>query len=93
MTDKTEHEILRGHDAELLLSHPLLTDAFQIIEQELTEQWQNSPARDQEGREKLWVSLKLLKRLQGQLTSVVETGQFAKATLAQRVGQRLSQSF
>lgn len=90
MIDKTEYEILRGQDAEQLLAHPLLVEAFELIEKELTDQWQNSPARDQAGREKLWLTLRLLKRLQVQIRSVVETGQFAKATLAQRIGQRLN---
>lgn len=88
MIDKTEHEILRGQDAEQLLAHPLLVEAFELIEEELSNQWQNSPARDQEGREKLWLTLRLLKRLQVQLRSVVETGQFAKLTLAQRIGRQ-----
>lgn len=90
MTDKTEYEILRGQDAEQLLAHPLLAEAFQTIERELTEQWQNSPVRDCEGREKLWLSLKLLQRVHGQIASVVATGQYAKASLAQRIGQKLN---
>jgi hypothetical protein len=93
MTDQTEMDILRGKDAEALLAHPLLVEAFEVIERELTEQWQNSPARDAEGREKLWVSLRLLNRLKLQLSQVVETGQFARMTLAQRVGEKLSQYF
>lgn len=93
MTDKTEQEIHRGEQAARLLNEPLIAEAFATIEQELTEQWQNSPARDQEGREKLWLSLKLLHRVRGHLTNVMETGQIAQATLAQRVGQKLRQSF
>lgn len=88
-----EHEIQRGKDAEYLLQHPLLVEAFEVIEKEVTEQWQNSPARDVEGREKLWLSLKLLNRLQAQIKSVVETGQVAQATLAQRIGRKLNEYF
>lgn len=91
MSDKTEMEILRGERAQLLLQDELLIDAFTLIEEELTEQWQNSPARDQEGREKLWLSLKLLHKLQRNLVTVMETGKIAKATLAQRaLGQTSS---
>ena len=93
MTDKTELEILRGRDAEQLLAHPLLQEAFELIEQEYTHEWQNSPARDQDGRERLWLMLRLLKRLKGQLEQVVSTGEMAKATLAQRIGQRLNPYF
>lgn len=85
--DKAETEIRRGEHAAQLLNDELLTEAFAFIEQELTQQWQNSPARDHEGREKLWLSLKLLQKVHGHLVSVLETGKFARATLAQRIGQ------
>ena len=92
MTDKTEIEIRRGEHAASLLNDELLSEAFAYVAQELTEQWQNSPARDQSGREKLWLSLKLLQKVHGHLSSVLETGKFAKATLAQQIGERLRQS-
>jgi hypothetical protein len=93
MIDQTETDIRRGKDAEALLAHPLLVEAFELIEQELTQEWRNSPARDEEAREKLWLTLKCLHKVRGQLQHVVETGQFARMTLAQRVGERLSQYF
>lgn len=85
MTD--EEAARRGDEARQLLEHPLLAEAFQTIRNEVTEQWQSSPARDVEGREKLWLTLRLLNRLEGQLQSVVETGKVARATLLQRVKQ------
>lgn len=93
MTDKAEFEIARGERANQLLSDPLLSEAFEIVEQELVNQWQNSPARDAEGREKLFLTLKCLHRAKAHLTSVLETGVMAKATLAQRAGQTLSSYF
>lgn len=93
MTDRTETEIHRGEQAARLLNEPLMVEAFATIRQELNDQWQNSPARDVEGREKLWLSQKLLSRVEGHLRNVLETGQIAQATLAQRVGQKLRQSF
>lgn len=85
MTD--EEAARRGEEARQLLEHPLLAEAFQTIRNEVTEQWQGSPARDVEGREKLWLTLRLLNRLEGQLQSVVETGKVARATLLQRAKQ------
>lgn len=85
MTD--EEAARRGEEARQLLEHPLLAEAFQTIRDEVTEQWQSSPARDVEGREKLWLTLRLLNRLEGQLQSVVETGKVARATLLQRAKQ------
>lgn len=93
MTDTTEREIQRGERARQLLQDELLQEAFATIEKGLTEQWQNSPVRDKEAREKLWLTLRCLKLVHGHLHSTLETGVMAKATLAQRVGQKLSQYF
>lgn len=93
MTDATELDILRGRDALALMQHPLLVEAFEAVESEVMTQWKNSPARDEAGREKLWLSLKLLHRVRSQLENVVQTGQVAEATLAQRLGQRLRNAF
>ena len=93
MDDKTEFEIARGERALQILQEPLLVEAFETIEQELIEQWQKSPVRDVEGREKLYLTLLCLHRVQTHLQSVLETGKIAKATLAQRAGQALSRAF
>ncbi|WP_426355668.1 hypothetical protein ACN9MD_09745 [Stenotrophomonas maltophilia] len=93
MNDQAEFEIARGERANQLLSDPLLVEAFEIVEQELTSQWQNSPVRDAEGREKLFLTLRCLQKARAHLTSVLETGVMAKATLVQRAGQTLSSYF
>jgi hypothetical protein len=89
VTDKTELDIQRGERALQLLREPLIIEAFQIIEQDLIEKWQTSPARDKDARETLYLSQMLLKRLQSQLELVMQTGQMAKATLLQRAKQAL----
>jgi len=91
--DRAEVAILRGEQAQRLLDDPILADAFATIEQEYIEQWQNSPARDAEGREKLYMMLKLLQRVKGHLSQVVDTGKLEKATLVQRAGQTLKRVF
>lgn len=72
-----------GQEAERLLGHPLLLQAFELIEKDIQDQWLNSPARDVDGREKLHLMTKLLHRLKGQLQSVVENGQIVQRTLEQ----------
>lgn len=86
-----EEEVQRGLDAERLLREPLLVEAFEKLEKEYTRAWQTSPARDAEGREKLFLTLKCLQKSRAHLTSVLETGVMAKATLVQRV-QRAGES-
>lgn len=93
MTDKLEMEIVRGADAEQLLANPLLREAFELIEQDLIEKWQTSSLQDEKGREKLYLSQIMLARIVKQIELVVQTGQVAKATLAQRTGRALSRYF
>lgn len=89
MTDLLEAEIQRGEKAAQLLVEPLLVEAFAALQQECMDKWQNSPARDAEGREKLFLMLQASLRVEKHLKSLVESGQIASATLAQRVGHRI----
>ena len=89
-----EAEILRGRQAAELLEHPLLVEAFAALEKEVLDAWKASPARDAEGREKLWLMLHLSQKVKGHLETVVVTGKMGqirldelnKRTLLQRVG-------
>jgi hypothetical protein len=51
---------------------------------ELTEAWKNSPSRDAEGREKLFLSLKLLGKLRINLESLILDGRMAQKALDER---------
>lgn len=91
--DRTEEEIARGDRARQLLQDETLQEAFSTIEREYTEKWLSSPARDAEGREKLYLMVKTLHRLKSELLTVMETGQIARATLAERLGQTFKSVF
>lgn len=98
MTDKTELEIQRGERASLLLKDELIVEVLDKIEREYTETWKNSPVRDQQGALMLLLMVKSAQKFRMELESVVETGQFASArlaeqSLAQQVGQMLNPSF
>jgi len=80
-----EQERQRGQDAKRLLEEPLLVEAFNTLEQEIIDKWKTAPARDVEGREKLWTMLHLLQRTRAHLESVMASGRLAEATLAQRL--------
>lgn len=91
--DRVETEILRGERARQLLEEPLIVEAFALIEQEYQRAWQESPARDVQAREAIYLSLKNLAKVKGHLTQVMESGRLAKASLAQRIGQPLKRAF
>lgn len=82
-----EQEIARGHQAQALLDDPLLSEAFTVIEQEILTVWKASPARDEAGREKLWLMQQMLRRVKTHLESVVQSGTLAKATVKMRLGR------
>lgn len=79
-----EQRLYDGDRAREVLENEAFGAAFEAIEKEVIEQWTNSPARDQEGRERLWTYLGLLKKLKAQLTQTLETGKLAQLELQHR---------
>jgi hypothetical protein len=79
-----EREVIRGNQARDLLENPLMVEALTTIRDTIRAQWESSPARDLEGREKLWVMLKLLGNLEGHLKEVLETGKLAQIQVNQK---------
>ena len=73
-------DVHRGKAAKDLLDNPLLTEAFTAIREQLQAEWLASPARDAEGREKLWLMTAMLKKLETHITQHIQTGENA-ATL------------
>jgi len=72
-----EKEIQRGQQAKRILEDPIFVEALQKVSQELDLEWINSPIRDTEGREKIYMMKKMLNVLHVQLQSVMETGKLA----------------
>jgi hypothetical protein len=80
-TDKLEGERKRGHDAEALLDNPLFVEAKAAIRNELLKAWEASPARDTEGRERIWISINLLEKLTAAIAMHATTGKLAAKQL------------
>lgn len=86
-----EQRIHQGSRAREILENEEFIASFEAIEREVIEQWTNSPARDAEGREKLWQYLTMLRKIKAQLTTTLESGKLAqldlqhKMTLKERV--------
>ena len=72
-----EKEIQRGHRAKAILDDEIFAEAIQKVSAELDLEWMNSPVRDTEGREKIYMMKKMLNVLLVQLQSVMETGKLA----------------
>tara|TARA_Y100000296_G_scaffold36285_1_gene42033 strand:+ start:443 stop:730 length:288 start_codon:yes stop_codon:yes gene_type:complete len=74
-------ELQRGVKAKLLLEDPLLTEAFQTLEDEYLSAWKQSSVEATEQREKIWLMYATISEVKAQLTTVVTTGDMAKAQL------------
>ena len=72
-----EKEIQRGHRAKAILDDEIFAEAIQKVSTELDQEWLNSPIRDTEGREKIYMMKKMLNVLLVQIQSVMETGKLA----------------
>lgn len=83
-----EEQARRGDEAQRLLEHPLLVEAFEVIERQCIEEIKKCPVRDAEGLAKLHLMLLLNQRLRVQIESVVNTGKIARASLLKRATGR-----
>ncbi len=68
-----EQRIYDGNRAREVLENEAFTAAFADIRQEIDTQWQNSPARDHEGREHLYQLRRLADKLEATLKSSPRT--------------------
>lgn len=76
-----EQRIYNGDRAKEVLENEAFQQAFEDIEKDVIHQWTESPARDAEGREKLWQYLMLLRKVKAQLQTTLDTGKLAKMEL------------
>jgi hypothetical protein len=81
MSKTLEQRLYDGNRAREVLENEVFQQVFVDIELEVIESWKNSPVRDQEGREKIWQYLTLLKKVQSHLTTTLETGKLAQLEL------------
>lgn len=77
---ESEH-MARAEAARRLLDDPLLQEAFKTLEETCTATWKASPARDQEGREWLWMLLQATQNLKGHFDALIATGKIAAENL------------
>ena len=68
----------REEKAKNLLSNELFNEAFEVIRKDLMNRWSASGSTELEARESIWLAMRLLDRLYGHITSIVETGHMNK---------------
>ncbi|KPF66113.1 hypothetical protein IP84_17010 [beta proteobacterium AAP99] len=90
-------DVNRGAHARAALENPLIVEALEAFEQEITNQWKNSPLRDVEGREKLRMLLEAQNKFRQYLQSTMDNAAIAREVIEQqsalhRAGQRFLNS-
>ena len=76
-----EQRAYNGDRAREVLENEAYQQVFTDYRTEITEQWTKSPARDAEGREKLWLILSMLNKLEAMLKTTLDTGKLARLDL------------
>ena len=69
---------LREEQANRLLKDPLFNEAFEVLKKDLMDRWEHSGSAELEARESIWLAMRLLDKVRGHLTSIIETGQMNK---------------
>ena len=64
--------------AKNLLQNELFNEAFEVLKKELLGQWEQSGSQHTDQRESIWLAIRLLEKIKGHITSIVETGHMAK---------------
>ena len=79
-----EDKLIRAREAESLLNNPLLRAAFDDVRTKLVEQIEQCNIKDDVLRDKLMLSLQLVKRIKGVLTDHINTGKITSNVLNKR---------
>jgi len=88
-----EKEKRKGEHAGRLLQDELLKEILDDLEKQIIDKWEQTPARDKEAREELWLFYVAAKKLRNTLQSCFETGEMAKLQLEQSMKEKVVNFF
>ena len=68
----------REAHAKRLLEDELFIEAFDVLRKDLMDRWNASGSLEVEARESIWLAMRLLDKIHGHITSIVETGRMSR---------------
>ena len=71
-------DLQREEKAQNLLNNELFQESFEVLRKDLMDRWSASGSAELEARESIWLAMRLLDKLYGHLTSIIETGHMNK---------------
>ena len=87
-----EQEIARSEAAKRIYNDPLFKEAINLVRQEILRTWEETPARDTEGREWLWQFHAAVNKFDNVFKTWMETGRLAELGKSQpNVFERIRQ--
>jgi hypothetical protein len=76
-----ENERYRGDLARQIIESPLWNEAWETYEKTVIAKWRNEPSLSTEGREALWLSLRVAEKARRHIESIFQTGKMASEQL------------
>lgn len=73
-----EQEIQRSNDAKAIIENSLYQESYTELRKELINELLDTPLRDTEAREKIYMMVKMLDSVQTRIQSIMETGTILK---------------
>ena len=86
--DKLHDAIVRGARAKELLGNELLQEVFARLDAEYISAWRQMPARDVDGRERLWQAVNIVGKVKDHLTTILNNGKLAQRELDDLAGRQ-----
>lgn len=76
-------ELSLARYAKEALENPLIKEAVETYEQDITELWKQSRTKDADAREKLWMMLQAAQHFRSYLQATIDSGKITAAKLEQ----------
>jgi len=87
-----EQKAARGDIAQRYIEDPLVQEAFTEIQSALHSAWEDSPAKDRDGREAAYFMLKCFKEFRSFFELVVTDGDFSKEEMERKLKKSIKQT-
>lgn len=79
-------ELERASKARAVMDSPIVKEALEMIERETLAVWEQTPSRDTDARERLWMFYVITKKFRNTFQQAMETGRMAELQLQQKEG-------
>lgn len=79
--DKKQMQISKGAKAESLLKNDIFNEACKKLESAYITAWRQTPAKETDAREKLWIAVNQIEKIRDHLVTMMNDGKVAQKEL------------